>query len=277
MDDAPRQAFRDRGLADAGIADEQRIVLLAPAQHLDGAVDLLLAADQRVDLALARLLVEVDAVIVERVALLLRLFAGFLLGLLVDAARRALLGEARPLGDAVTDVVDGVVAGHLLLLQEIGGVALALGEDRDQHVGAGDLLAPRRLHMDHGALDHALEAGGGLGILLAVGDQVFQLRLDIGDEVAAQLVEIDIAGAHDGGGVLIVDQRQQQVLERCVFVVALIGERQGPVKRLLETARERWHLASHRGWLHRRFGVPAVSVLHHFVAIVAPFDSRIRP
>ena len=35
MHDAAREAFRDRGLADAGIADKQRIVLLAAAQHLD--------------------------------------------------------------------------------------------------------------------------------------------------------------------------------------------------------------------------------------------------
>ncbi len=70
--DAARKALGDRGLADAGIADEQRIVLLPAAEHLDGAVDLGLAADQRVDLALARLLVEVDAIGLERVALLLR-------------------------------------------------------------------------------------------------------------------------------------------------------------------------------------------------------------
>jgi len=72
MDDAARQTLRDSGLADAGIADEQRVVLLPPAQDLDGAVDLGLTADQRVDLAFARLLVEVDAIGVERVALLLR-------------------------------------------------------------------------------------------------------------------------------------------------------------------------------------------------------------
>ncbi len=51
MDDAARQAFRNRGLADAGFADEQRIVLLAAAQHLDGPADLGIAADQRIDLA----------------------------------------------------------------------------------------------------------------------------------------------------------------------------------------------------------------------------------
>ena len=53
VDDAARQPFGDRGLADAGLADEQRIVLLPAAQHLDGAVDLGVAADQRIDLAVA--------------------------------------------------------------------------------------------------------------------------------------------------------------------------------------------------------------------------------
>jgi hypothetical protein len=40
-------------------------------------------------------------------------------------------------------------------------MALALSEDRDQHIGAGDFLTAGRLHMDHRALDHALEPGGG--------------------------------------------------------------------------------------------------------------------
>ena len=162
MDDAPRQTFGDGGLADAGLADEQRIVLLPPAQHLNGPVDLGLAADQRIDLALAGLLVEVDAIGVERVALLLLLVAGFGVVLLVGAAHRAGFRHARPLGDAVADIIDRVVAGHVLLLQEIGGVALALGEDRHQDVGSGHFLATRGLHMDNRALDDALKAGGGL-------------------------------------------------------------------------------------------------------------------
>ena len=141
MDDAARQTLRDSGLADAGIADEQRIVLLPPAQHLDGAADLGFTADQRIDLAFARLLVEVDAIGVERVALLFRLVVGFCIGVLVAAAHRTRFRYARPLGDAVTDVIDGVVARHVLLLQEIRGMALALGEDGDQHIGAGHLFA----------------------------------------------------------------------------------------------------------------------------------------
>ena len=54
VDDALRQAFDDRRLADARLADQHRVVLGAPLQHLDGAADLVVAADHRVELALAR-------------------------------------------------------------------------------------------------------------------------------------------------------------------------------------------------------------------------------
>ena len=43
-------------------------------------------------------------------------------------------------------------------------------------------------------------------------------------EVATQAVDIDAAGAKHGLGVLVVDQGQQQVLQRRVLVVALVAE-----------------------------------------------------
>ena len=120
-------------------------------------------------------------------------------------------------------------------------MTLALGEDRDQDVGACHLLAAGGLHMDHCALDDALESGRRLGVVAAVGDEVLELGLQIGAEASSQLVEVDVAGPHHRGGVLIVDQREQKVLQRRVFVVAFVGERKRPVKRLFETAREGWH------------------------------------
>src|ERR1700683_107749 len=105
------EPFGDRRLADAGLADQQRIVLLAPAQDLDRALHLGLAADQRIDLPILRLLVEVYAISIERCFLFL-LLRPFLLVfrvarfvVVLGAARR--LGgirHARPLGDAVADV-----------------------------------------------------------------------------------------------------------------------------------------------------------------------------
>ena len=52
VDDALREALDDRGLADAGLADQHRVVLGAPLQDLDRAADLVVAADHRVELAL---------------------------------------------------------------------------------------------------------------------------------------------------------------------------------------------------------------------------------
>ncbi len=53
VDDADGKSFDDRGLADAGFADQHRVVLRAPRQHLDGAADFFLAPDHRVELAFA--------------------------------------------------------------------------------------------------------------------------------------------------------------------------------------------------------------------------------
>ena len=50
-DDALREALRDGGLADARLADERGVVLGPPRQDLDDALDLLLAPDDRVELA----------------------------------------------------------------------------------------------------------------------------------------------------------------------------------------------------------------------------------
>ena len=141
IDDALGKPFRYRGLAHTGFADEQRIILLPAAEHLDGAVDLGISSDHRIDLAVARLLVEVHAVSVERFALFLGILIALGLGLLVDAPDRPRLRHPGTLGDTVTDIIDGVVTRHVLLLQEISRMTFALREDRDQHVGAGDFLA----------------------------------------------------------------------------------------------------------------------------------------
>ena len=61
-DDPPREPLRQRRLADAGIADEQRVVLVAPAEDLDGPLDFGLASDQRIDPTIGRFPVQVHAV-----------------------------------------------------------------------------------------------------------------------------------------------------------------------------------------------------------------------
>src|SRR5581483_3457896 len=62
--DAPLgEAFDDRGLADAGLADQDRVVLGTARQDLDDPPELVVAADHRVELSLARQLREVATVL----------------------------------------------------------------------------------------------------------------------------------------------------------------------------------------------------------------------
>jgi hypothetical protein len=49
VDDPLREALDDGGLADSRLADEDRVVLRAPREHLDHAADLLVPADHRVE------------------------------------------------------------------------------------------------------------------------------------------------------------------------------------------------------------------------------------
>jgi len=70
--DAQRQPFGDGGLADAGIADQDGIVLGAAGQDLDRPPDFLVAADHGVELALARRLGQVAGEFLERVIAILR-------------------------------------------------------------------------------------------------------------------------------------------------------------------------------------------------------------
>ena len=60
------------GLADTRLADEHGVVLGTSGQHLHDAADLGVAADDRVELALARPLGEVDAVLLQRLVRALR-------------------------------------------------------------------------------------------------------------------------------------------------------------------------------------------------------------
>ena len=67
IDDPLGQAFDDRRLADARLADDDRVVLGSPREDLHDAADLLIAADHRIDRAASRRLGQVARILLERV------------------------------------------------------------------------------------------------------------------------------------------------------------------------------------------------------------------
>ena len=124
LDDALGQPFGDGGLADAGLADQHGVVLGAPGQHLDGAADLLVAADHGIDLALGGQRGQVARVALERV---------------VGLLGRGAVGRA-----ALADVVDGLVQRGRVdagILEHAGGVGLLHGQGQQQALDGDELVA----------------------------------------------------------------------------------------------------------------------------------------
>src|SRR5690606_12974587 len=76
VDDAPGETLRNGGLADARLADEHGVVLGAAAEDLDGAADLLVTADDRIELAVAGQLGEVLRVLLQGLVGALGVLAG---------------------------------------------------------------------------------------------------------------------------------------------------------------------------------------------------------
>ena len=216
VDDALGEALDDRGLADAGLADEDRIVLGPALQHLHRAANLVVAADHRVELALACARRQVERELLERAALLLgirvvhllataqvvdRLFDGALhaAGVFEDATERAPV-----LAGCEHELFAGDVLVAALLRELVGDV-----EDLDEVV--------RRVHLAGSALDgrdpsHLLE------------------------QARAQQVDVD-AGAIEQGtraAALLVEERKHEVRGFDELVVAAHGERLRVRERELE-------------------------------------------
>ena len=152
LDDALRQALDDGRLADARLADEHRVVLGAPLQHLDGAADLVVAADHRVELALAGALGEVEGVLLQRLALALGL------------GRVDLLAAAHR--------VDGRLerlARQAVLLDQRADRALGVGRGEQEHLAGDELVAAlRRLALAR--LQQRSQLAAGLHRLAAAAD-----------------------------------------------------------------------------------------------------------
>ena len=87
-------------------------------------------------------------------------------------------------------------------------------------------------------MQHTLERGGRLRFFGIAVDQIGQLVIEIMRKLVAQIGQRYAAGAQHRHGVLVVGERQQQMLERRIFVIALVGDRKGAVQCLFQVTRE---------------------------------------
>jgi hypothetical protein len=136
--DPPGEPLGERRLADARVAHEERVVLPAPAQDLDRAADLVLAADQRVEPPLLRQPVQREGEAGERRAFppAVRL----LLPLLLEPPRpRPLRRHALPPAETVREEAEQREPRQAVLLEEEDGEGVGLVPERGDHVQPRDL------------------------------------------------------------------------------------------------------------------------------------------
>ena len=191
-DDALGEAFDDGGLADAGLADEHRVVLGAAGQHLDDAADLLVAADDGIELAGARLLDEVAAVLLERLV----------------GALGVLVGDALAAADALERLEDRVVPDRMGLEQGLR-LATGLGHAEQQVLGR-DVLVTEAARFGLRPVDDALGAR-----IERQGAALDACALGEGrGELAAEAGQVDAEPAERLGrdAVIGLDQGAEQVL-----------------------------------------------------------------
>ena len=132
-DDLLRQPLDDCRLADARLADQDRVVLRAPREHLHDPLDLAIAPDDRIELVLAGELGQVPAELVEHRR------AGGALGARAAGRRgRALaaLVAREQLDDLLADA--GQVGAEAD--EDLSGDALALAYEAEQHVLGADVV-----------------------------------------------------------------------------------------------------------------------------------------
>ena len=199
LDDLLGEALDDGGLADAGLAQQHGVVLRAAAEDLHRPLDFLLAADDRVELALAGQLGQVAAEAVQgrglRLACPLRFAGG---GRGAQAA-----GPLGPLGafHAVAEQVEHLLADLFQLQAEVhqhlGGHALLLAEQAQQDVLGADVVVVEVARLFHRVLDHLLRPRRLRQ--LAHGDHVGAALHELLD-FEADLAQIDVQVLQDVGG-----------------------------------------------------------------------------
>ena len=239
--DLDGEPFGDGGLAHARLAHEDRVVLAPPRQDVNGARQLGLASDQRIELAAGGALGEVGG---ERCQRICRHLA--FLGLGRAARRRGaaadLLGSR--LGDAVRHEPQQIEARDALGAQQRDRVGVGLLQDGRQQITRVRFLLLGALHVMERMLHHAME-GEGLALLeRPVAGLALQVLLEEALELALQGLHVGAAGAQAFDAAGLVEQRIEQVLDGDVRMAVRGGLVQGRLQGHLELARQSAHSGS---------------------------------
>ena len=216
VDDAQGQALDDRGLADTRLADEYRVILGAPRQHLNRAADLLVAADDRVEFSGTGQFGEVAGVFLE----------GFVLVLGAGAVGAAALAQ----------VTDGSVEARgrdAGVLEDPPGGARLGDSQRQQHVFRGDEGVPGLLRALERLVEQAVKVRREIHLRRRSLDLGQLLELGVRECQRAHRIAVGLLDELRRHAFLIVEQSLEQMFRGDLLMV--VPQRYG-LRRLEEAA-----------------------------------------
>ncbi len=153
--DPLRKALDDGGLADAGLADQDRVVLGPPREDLHDPLDLGLAPDHRVELALGRELGQVAAELVQELGRLL----AFALGRGAGSARRPCTAlAAAGTGQHPDHLVADLLRIGVEVEQDARRDTFVLTDQTEQDVLGADVVVAKAERLAQRELEHLLRS-----------------------------------------------------------------------------------------------------------------------
>ncbi len=150
VDDALGQALHDGGLAHPGFADEHRVVLGAPGEHLDDPTDFAVPADDRVQLAAPGHFGQIPAIFLQGLEFLFRGLVGDPLG-------------APQVGQGLEDGLGGEPLGP----EQPAHVAGLIRGQGPKEVLGGDIVIFHLAGLFKGVVQGLIQTGGNIDLGLA--------------------------------------------------------------------------------------------------------------
>ena len=112
------KTFDNGGFADAGLADQHRIIFGAPRQHLDHPANFIVAADDRIELSFAREIGEIAAIFFQSLV--------FFFGVGIGNSLRAANADQG---------VENLIAGGAVFFEKLARFAAVLHHRQQQMLG----------------------------------------------------------------------------------------------------------------------------------------------
>ncbi len=220
-----RKPFGNGGFSDARLADQNRVVFCAPREHLNGAANLLIAADHGIELALGRRIGEIAGVTLQRIISLLSR----------GAVRRA------PLAQLVYGCVQ-TRRRNASFRQDLRGVGIFLHRHREEQPFDGDIAVACLLGDLLGLIENLGQLGRDINLSGAAARHLRHLGkrlLDVGQRIAGTSART--RDQPRGQPFAIIQQNFEEMLRRQALMaftqckrLSGLKEALGPIGQFLE-------------------------------------------